>query len=109
MRATRIGTLLLGLGLGVGCAAGGALLLGLQPSRLPAALLDVVAYKLAFVAALGLIVAGAVVRRLQVRRTVDELPAPPELVAAESAREGGPRHLTPDGVPVREARTPEQR
>jgi hypothetical protein len=88
MRTTRLGTVLLFLGLAVGVVAGGALLLDFRPSRLPAALLDLVAYKLAFIAALGLIAAGAIVRRGARRRRAmrrdapnpiapGELPAPP--------------------------------
>ena len=60
MTATRVGRLLLTLGLLVGCAASAGLLIGFEPARLPAALLNIAAYKLTFVAALGLLAAGAV-------------------------------------------------
>jgi hypothetical protein len=63
MRATHLGAFLLGLGVAVGILAGLGLLLGLEPARLPAALLNVAAYKLTFLAAFGLLAAGAVVRR----------------------------------------------
>ena len=63
MRATHLGALLLGLGLVVGILAGLGLLLGFQPARLPPALLNIAAYKLTFLAAFGLLAAGAVVQR----------------------------------------------
>jgi hypothetical protein len=63
MRAARIGPLLLGLGLVVGAAAGVGLLVGFEPAQLPRALLNIAAYKLTFLAAAGLIVAGALVLR----------------------------------------------
>jgi hypothetical protein len=63
MRATKLGSLLLALGVLVGIAAGAGLLVGFEPARLPAALLNVAAYKLTFLAAFGLLAAGAVFRR----------------------------------------------
>ena len=60
MPAARLGRLLLALGLLVGCAASVGLLVGFAPARLPAALLNIAAYKLTFIAALGLLAAGAV-------------------------------------------------
>jgi hypothetical protein len=63
MRAARVSGLLLGLGALVGAVAGVGLLVGFEPARLPPALLNIVAYKLTFVAALGLLAAGAVLRR----------------------------------------------
>ena len=68
MRAARAGHLLLTLGLLVGAAAGGGLLVGFEPARLPPALLDIVAYKLTFGAALGLFAAGAMFLRHARRR-----------------------------------------
>lgn len=69
MRATHVGAVLIGLGLLVGALAGLGLLLGLAPSHLPAALLDLAAYKLTFLAAFGLLAAGAVVQRYARRAT----------------------------------------
>lgn len=63
MRADRIARLLLGLGLVVGAAAGLGLLVGFEPAQLPRALLNIAAYKLTFLAAGGLIAAGALLRR----------------------------------------------
>jgi len=63
MRARLLGSVFLLLGLLVGVAAGVGLLVGFEPSRLPAALLDIAAYKLTFLAALGLMAAGAVLAR----------------------------------------------
>jgi hypothetical protein len=57
------GSLLLSLGLFVGVVAGIGLVVGFEPARLPASLLNIAAYKLAFVAAGGLLVAGAIVAR----------------------------------------------
>ena len=63
MSAARAGRLLLALGLLVGCVACVGLLVGFEPARLPPALLNIAAYKLTFVAALGLLAAGAVALR----------------------------------------------
>src|SRR5688572_22938113 len=63
MRAARIGPLLLGLGVVVGTAAGIGLLVGFEPAQLPRALLNIAAYKLTFLAAAGLLTAGALVLR----------------------------------------------
>jgi hypothetical protein len=51
------------LGMGVGIVAGLGLLVGFEPSRLPPAVLDLAAYKLTFIAAVGLLIAGAAVVR----------------------------------------------
>ncbi|HEU4629772.1 MAG TPA: hypothetical protein VFS08_08490 [Gemmatimonadaceae bacterium] len=63
MRSDRLGTILLVGGVAVGVVASLALAVGFAPSRLPAALLDIAAYKLTFLAAGGLMVVGAMVRR----------------------------------------------
>jgi hypothetical protein len=78
MRATKAGSLLLALGVLVGAAAGAGLLVGFEPARLPAALLNVAAYKLTFLAAFGLLAAGAVFRRYG-RQAAERAvpPAPP--------------------------------
>ena len=59
MRTGRAGRFLLVSGLVVGLLASAALILGLKPSQLPSAMLDIAAYKLSFLAALGLMAAGA--------------------------------------------------
>ena len=63
MKTGRFGGLLLATGAAVGVAAVVGLVTGLEPSRLPAGLIDIAVYKLTFVAAAGLIAAGAIVRR----------------------------------------------
>lgn len=63
MSAARVGRLLLALGLLVGCVACVGLLVGFEPARLPPTLLNIAAYKLTFIAALGLLAAGAVALR----------------------------------------------
>jgi hypothetical protein len=100
MTADRIGRFFLALGLLVGCAAGLGLLLGFEPSRLPAAMLDLAVYKLTFLAAFGLLAAGAVVARLA-RRDAERVAArtPPELVGG---RPEGARRVPAEEPPVRE-------
>jgi hypothetical protein len=63
MRSGRFGGFLLATGAAVGVAAVVGLVLGFEPSRLPPALLDIAAYKLTFLAAAGLLAAGAIIRR----------------------------------------------
>ncbi len=63
MRRTTLPTLLLAGGLIVGLAAGVALLLGVDPTRLPPFLVRVALFKLTFIAAAGLLVAGALLGR----------------------------------------------
>ena len=70
MRVARIGPFLLALGLVVGVAAGVGLLVGFEPARLPRELLNIAAYKLTFLAAGGLLAAGALALRYERRRTV---------------------------------------
>ena len=67
MRSSRFGGFLLGAGAAVAVAAVVGLATGFEPSRLPAALLDIAAYKLTIVAAIGLLVAGAVIRKRALR------------------------------------------
>lgn len=69
MNARRVSSLLLALGATVGVVASVGLLIGFDPSQLPPALIKVAAYKLTFIAALGLIAAGAVVSRAARRGT----------------------------------------
>jgi hypothetical protein len=69
MRAARIGPILLALGLVVGVAAGVGLLVGFEPAQLPRELLNIAAYKLTFLAAAGLLAAGALVLRYERRQS----------------------------------------
>lgn len=71
MKTGRFGGLLLATGAVVGVAAVVGLVTGFEPSRLPAALLDIAVYKLTFVAAAGLLAAGAIVRRYAKRDADD--------------------------------------
>jgi hypothetical protein len=68
MKTGRFGGLLLATGAVVGVAAVVGLVTGFEPSRLPAALIDIAVYKLTFVAAAGLLAAGAIVRRYAAMR-----------------------------------------
>jgi len=63
VKTGRFGGVLLATGAAVGAAAVVGLVLGFEPSKLPAALIDIAVYKLTFVAAAGLLAAGAIVRR----------------------------------------------
>lgn len=63
MRLKNLSATFLALGLFVGGAASMGLLIGFEPARLPAALLNVAAYKLTFLASLGLLAAGAIIAR----------------------------------------------
>ena len=90
MPAARLGRLLLALGLVVGCAASVGLLVGFEPARLPPALLNIAAYKLTFIAALGLLAAGAVSLR-HARRAETRSPATPGSARDDAATRGGAR------------------
>ena len=68
----RFGGLLLATGAAVGVAAVVGIVTGFEPSRLPAALIDIAVYKLTFAAAAGLLAAGAIVRRYA-RRDADQV------------------------------------
>jgi hypothetical protein len=63
MSATRIGRMLLALGVLVGGAASIGLILGVEPAQLPPALLRIAVYKLTFLASLSILAAGAMVLR----------------------------------------------
>lgn len=93
-----MGSFLLALGVVVGVAASVGLILGFEPARLPRALLNIAAYKLAFVAAAGLLTAGAVLTRYS-RRTEDR-----DIEAHTRAQERGeaPEGLVGEGQPVAE-------
>lgn len=89
MRLTKLAAFCYGMGLFVGGAASMGLLFGFEPSRLPPALLDIAAYKLAFIAAFTLLGAGAVVTRYERRMASDRrygegaAPAPAQLGAPD--------------------------
>lgn len=63
MRATQVGTALRVLGLAVGLGAAAALLLGFDLTRLSPFWIKIAIYKLAFIAALALLIAGAMIGR----------------------------------------------
>ncbi|HET6702669.1 MAG TPA: hypothetical protein VFH14_12740 [Gemmatimonadaceae bacterium] len=69
MRASTIARGLLLVGALVGAGAGIALALGLGVSSIPSWMITVGMYKLAFIAAGGLLVAGAMVGRAAMRRS----------------------------------------
>jgi len=71
MRATRLSTILRALGLTVGLAAGAALLLGFDTTRISPFLIKVAIFKLSFIAALALLAAGAMLGRRAKARTSD--------------------------------------
>jgi hypothetical protein len=97
MRSVHVGRLLLALGLLVGLAASVGLLVGFEPSRLPPALLDLAAYKLTYLAALGLLAGGAVFLRHARRADAPEATTTPTeragrvLARAHEARANDPR------------------
>ena len=88
MRPGRFGGFLLATGAVVGVVAVIGLVTGFEPSRLPPALLDVAAYKLTFLAAAGLLAAGAIVRRRANRdeRESRQLGAATQDATGEAAR-----------------------
>jgi hypothetical protein len=91
MRAARIGPVLLALGLVVGVAAGVGLLVGFEPARLPRELLNIAAYKLTFLAAGGLLAAGALAVRYDRRH--------PSTKAVDTAHAHRPAALA-EGLPA---------
>ena len=91
MRKSRFGGFLIGTGAAVGVAAVVGLVTGFEPSQLPAALLDIAVYKLTFVAAGGLLAAGAIVRRYTNRQE----PAEDRLVDPDP-RSVAPARVLPD-------------
>ncbi|MEO7359312.1 MAG: hypothetical protein ABI120_03225 [Gemmatimonadaceae bacterium] len=101
MRTTQLGRGLLGIGLGVGVIASIAWIAGFSPSKLPPVLLDIAAYKLALIAAVGLMGAGAAVvrsaRRSEVQRS-RELAAGGMKELAEGDTAPGPQQRVPDEV-----------
>lgn len=63
MRRSRLGDFLLGAGAVVGLAAVVGLVVGFEPAKLPAAVINLAVYKLTFVGAAGLLLGGALVHR----------------------------------------------
>ena len=55
--------MLIGIGVVVGMAAVAGLAVGFDPARLPAEILKIAVYKLTFIAAGGLLAAGAILHR----------------------------------------------
>ena len=107
MIVTRIGRLLLGLGVLVGTAAALGLLAGFEPARLPAAVLNIAVYKLLFVSALAILAAGAVTLR-HAARTAGRARGPGPVVggrppAGLASASAPPSPLTP-GEPAVAAR-----
>ena len=86
MRLRNLSKAFYALGLFVGGAASMGLLVGFEPARLPAALLNIAAYKLTFLAALFLIAAGAGVARFA--RRLEGLPLPGDASAATATPPG---------------------
>lgn len=105
MRASTIARGLLIIGALVGAGAGIALALGLGVSSIPPWMITVGMYKLAFIAAGGLLVAGAMVGRAAMRRSrgddappaigpgpwtdADQSPRQPQNVESERGRPDG--------------------
>jgi len=90
MRTGVVGPLLLVLGVVVGTAAGVGLLVGFEPAQLPRALLNIAAYKLTFLAAGGLIAAGALVLKYGRRASPGD---------ATGARASGTKAITQGPAP----------
>ena len=112
MRTGRFGGLLLATGAAVGMAAVVGLVVGFEPSRLPAAMLDIAVYKLTFAAAAGLLAAGAIIRRHGGRDRSEPGSPPSVLPESETARpllqdaplgDFAPKHEAPvdAGIPKR--------
>lgn len=99
MSSSTVSKGLLILGVLVGSAAGVALALGLRVDQLPPWMITVGMYKLAFIAAGGLFVAGAVLGRAARKRVVGT-EVPNEIDVAERV---GPGPWDAGDRPVREA------
>ena len=95
MRTTQLGRALLGIGLTVGVVAAVAWIAGFAPSKLPPVLLDIAAYKLALLAAVGLMAAGAAVvrsaRRAELQRSRELAARSVNELAAGTAAPGAPQ------------------
>jgi hypothetical protein len=99
--------MLLGAGVVVGLTAVVGMIVGFEPARLPPALLNIAAYKLTIGAAVGLLAAGAAVRRYA-RRAVDGTVSPVAAVEPNAALPPPPAHIeSPNRAPVKsEVRRP---
>ncbi len=104
----RVATVCLAIGGAVAVLGVIGLAVGFRPSALPAALLDIAAFKLVFIAAGGLVVAGAMLGR-SARRAADRCnsPAPPDRLP-EGLEPGTPHgdSQTREPVPERVHRAP---
>lgn len=87
MRLSKLAAFCFGVGLFIGGAASAGLLVGFEPSRLPPALLDIAAYKLAFIASFALFGVGAVLTRHARRDQIGSVPPLPREEPAGSRRE----------------------
>jgi hypothetical protein len=105
MRGSRLGDMLLGAGVVVGVAAVVGMIVGFEPARLPPALLNIAAYKLTIGAAVGLLAAGAAVRRYA-KREVDGTVSRVASVEPNAALPPPPAHID---SPKREAAKSEVR
>ena len=109
MRTSRFGQLLLVVGGAVGVAAVVGLVIGFEPAKLPAALLNIAVYKLTFAAAAGLLAAGAIVRRYG-QRDVRPDTDPAILSGAPSDRNALGEGAAPDHFPgTTKTRAPDAR
>jgi hypothetical protein len=107
VHARQVSTAFLALGLLVGAVAGLGMVVGFEPARLPAALLNIAAYKLAFLAALSLIAAGGVAGRYARSRAVPRAPQLSGDVVGGALGPGasGIQRSEPEPEPVRVARS----
>ncbi|HEX6048309.1 MAG TPA: hypothetical protein VFZ21_03545 [Gemmatimonadaceae bacterium] len=94
MRTSRFGTLLLAIGGAVGVAAVIGLVVGFEPASLPRSLINIAVYKLTFVAAAGLLAAGAVLHRYA--RRGESKPGPE---GGDAVVSGGRRSALGEGSP----------
>jgi hypothetical protein len=83
----RLANIFLGLGVAIGVAGVGALVLGVRPSALPPSLLDLSVYKLVFVAAGCVLAAGALVGRAARRGALGRAQTDERLALGEGSAE----------------------
>ena len=103
MRLKSSSRLLMGVGVAVGALGSLGLLLGLDPVPLAGWLVNVAMYKLVFIAAGGILFAGAVLGRWANRQQLASATRPDVLAQADSARRAG--HALP---PAADASPPSQ-
>lgn len=109
MHARLVSALLLTIGVVVGVGAGVGLLVGFEPARLPAALLNIAAYKLTFLAAFGLLAAGAVLARYARRLEPESANRLDELAENRAPALSPPESPMPVVAPPREGIRVERR